>query len=69
MQITAKELIEELESMDPGAEIKIAYQPIWPMEEPATGLYADHDNQVLYLAGSGTNEYLNPEAAEEFWRM
>ena len=30
--MNVRELIEELESMDPNAEVKIAHQPSWPLE-------------------------------------
>lgn len=57
------DLIEELKALDPDTELAIAYQPSWAMTEKVSGLA--ESNKVLYFAGTGSNDYLPTEVAEQ----
>jgi heme oxygenase len=63
MTMTAQELIEILEGMDPDAEVRFASQPSWPFEYSISA--AAEVDGVLYLAEGTQLGYLPGEVAEQ----
>lgn len=65
------ELIELLEQFDPEAEVRVAFQPSYPMEVDATdaGEFTINDEKVVYIATTWGNDYLPAEVSDRFgWR-
>jgi hypothetical protein len=54
--MNVKQLIEELEYLDPDVEVRIAQQPSWPMQyhiASLPGLVLDESTGIAYLAEGG----------------
>lgn len=66
MHMTVEELREQLEGCKPDGLVFIAYQPSYPMQEIVRhddeGFAIDGNGNV-YLAGTGSNDYLKAEVA------
>lgn len=65
------ELIEQLKTLNPETEVRIAYQPNYPLtSEVESNLGLSDDEMTVYIGQSadGCNEYLNEEIAEQLWR-
>lgn len=66
--MTAKDLIEQLQDLDPNTEIRLAIQPNYPFEHEIANELAilpedRRGNQVAYLVDAGQIGYLPPQAA------
>lgn len=57
MSLTARQLIEYLEQLDPETEIRSAYQPSWPLEAQITGLAQNNPGEPVYLLAYGEGSY------------
>ena len=55
--MTVAELIEQLEALDPEAEVRLASQPTYPMEYSLDEFVVEVDGRV-YLAEAGQVGYL-----------
>jgi hypothetical protein len=75
-KLTVSQLIEELEDLDPDAEVRLATQPAWPFEwhlstsQPGPAMQVTLDDEpVVYLVEGEQLGYL-PEAVcrELGWR-
>ena len=55
--MTVRDLMEALELFDPNSEVKLAYQPNWPLA--ARGASAKKKDGVVYIceSGFGGNDY------------
>ena len=58
--LTARQLIEYLQQLDPETEIRAAYQPTWPLEARITGLAQNNPGEPVYLLAYGEGGY-SPE--------
>ena len=75
-KLTVSQLIEELEDLDPDAEVRLATQPNWPFEwhlstiEPGPAMPVTIDDQpVVYLVEGEQLGYLpDPVCRELGWR-
>lgn len=75
-QLTVSQLIEELEDLDPDAEVRLATQPVWPFEwhlsasEPGPAMQVILDDQpVVYLVEGEQLGYLPDAVCRELgWR-
>lgn len=70
MKITVAELIEQLQDLDQGAEVRLATQPSWPFEcsivEPQE--YFGEEGEVIVYIGEGAQlGYLPRQAADDVW--
>lgn len=65
--MTAAELIELLEDLDPDTEIRVATQPSWPMEYTLTDRTSFQTSipGILYLSVGDQIGYLSGEVADE----
>jgi hypothetical protein len=67
-----KQLIEELEFVDPDVEVRIAQQPSWPLQYHVGAIVQDETTGVVYLAEAGQvydEPYLPAHVAELLgWR-
>lgn len=61
--MTVAELIEQLEALDPEAEVRIAVQPTYPFEHRLDEQIAEVDGKV-YLAEAHQQGYLPDEVRE-----
>jgi hypothetical protein len=61
--MTAAELIEILEELDPSTEVRLATQPSWPFEHSISRFYAitdrEGEEQIFYLAEQEQLGYLS----------
>ena len=63
-----QDLIWELEQLDPNAEVKIAYQPSYPMCcDTDDTIAVSEDGKTIYIAQTayGGNDYLPSEIARQ----
>lgn len=63
-----RELIEMLEEMDEESEVRIAFQPTYPLQyRPDRNIYpvTIDGKEVVYIAEGKSEGYLPKEAAEE----
>jgi hypothetical protein len=74
-KLTVSRLIEELEDLDPDAEVRLATQPHWPFEwhlstEPGPAIQLTVDDQpVVYLVEGEQLGYLPDITCRELgWR-
>ncbi len=75
-KLTVSQLIEELEELDPDAEVRLATQPSWPFEwhlsttEPGPAMQVTLDDQpVVYLVEGEQLGYLPDTVCRELgWR-
>lgn len=71
--MTVRELIEELEGMNPEAEVRFASQPSWPFEYSVSGVVGistdDEDDrtdaETVYLVEGTQIGYLPGEVKDE----
>lgn len=60
--MTAADLIEILEDLDPSTEVRLAMQPSWPFEYSIAPNYAitdrEGEEQIFYLAEDRQLDYL-----------
>lgn len=69
--MTVRELIEELEGMNPEAEVRFASQPSWPFEysvASVVGISEDGDlteSETVYLVEGSQIGYLPDEVKDE----
>ena len=76
--MTAAELIELLENVDPNAEVRLATQPQWPFEYSVGRALATDDldteqagpdeENVVWLAAGSQSRYLPGHVAEAAWQ-
>lgn len=57
--MTVVELRELLEEIDDDVEVKVAWQPHYPMESPVAAVthHVTDDKSVVYVAASGSSDY------------
>ena len=75
-KLTVSQLIEELDGLDPDAEVRLATQPTWPFEwhlsasEPGPAMQLTLDDQpVVYLIEGEQLGYLPDAVCRELgWR-
>lgn len=75
MKMTVADLIAALESMPEDAEVRLAFQPSYPLEYGVAnvGLYEDDDEtspgprEIVYIGEGGQHGYLSRDAAEVVW--
>lgn len=65
--MTAQELIDILEGMEPEAEIRFASQPSWPFEYEVRGAVESEDGCILYLTEGDQLGYLPEEIKNQAW--
>ena len=65
--MTAQELIDILESMEPQTEIRFASQPNWPFEYEVRGTVESEDGNILYLTEGDQLGYLPEEIKHQPW--
>lgn len=71
--MTVKELIEELEYLDPNTEVRFASQPNWPFEYDIRGVVVagvenrrtEEVTEIVYLEEGRQIGYLPQEAKDE----
>lgn len=63
--MTVADLIEQLEGMDPDAEVVLAQQPSWPFEYTISGVeeMSEADGNKVYIGEGRQVGYLDGEAA------
>lgn len=64
--MTAQELIDILEGIDPETEIRFASQPSWPFEYEISGSVESEDG-IVYLTEGRQLGYLPKEIADQAW--
>lgn len=64
--MTAHELMEILEGVDPETEIRFASQPSWPFEYEIRGTVESEDG-IIYLTEGRQLGYLPKEIADQAW--
>lgn len=67
---TVKELIEELEALDPSMLVKGAFQPNWPMRASVVGVKEAFDDELgktVAFVKLGSNEGYAPEETYKSW--
>lgn len=63
--MTVKDLIEQLEEMNPKAEVCFAFQPFNPFEHRVNDeIVQTEDTTKVFLADDGQVSYLDEEVAE-----
>lgn len=63
--MTVKELIPQLEEMNPNAEVRFAFQPNYPFEyRVCDKIVQTEDKSKVFLADGGQVYYLSMEVAE-----
>lgn len=69
MVITVQELIEALEGLHPGTEVRIASQPNWPFEYSVEAVAVvetgENGEEVVYLAEGSQIGYLPGAVKDE----
>ena len=63
--MTAKDLIEILQDMDPNTEVRLAIQPNYPFEHSIDGIATIKENgeEIAFIYEGGQIGYLGQEAA------
>jgi hypothetical protein len=64
--MTVGELIEYLEDFDQEAEVKIAYQPGWPLENVVGQVNEANGDVYIVVSTSHTNNYAPHGVFEEY---
>lgn len=64
--MTVAQLMEILEEMDPNAEVKIAYQPNYPMEAPVDTVREVDGTIYIRQAPNSANDYAPEDVYVEF---
>lgn len=70
MSMTVKSLIEQLSDLDPHAEVRIGYQPSYPLGALASPVVGEAgDGRSVYVGEdpASSSNYLDPVVADEMW--
>lgn len=63
--MTVTDLIEQLQEMNPKAEVRFAFQPRYPLEyRIGEEIVQTQDESKVYIADAGQIGYLNSEVTE-----
>ena len=63
--MTVRDLIEELQLLNPDAPIFLAEQPSWPFKYDIQGVY--EVGEEVYIAEGNQLDYLSQEAHDTCW--
>lgn len=70
--MTVRELTEMLSEHDDDTEVRLAFQPSWPLQYHAGGVAADDETNVVYISEGGQvydTPYLPGNVSEQLgWR-
>lgn len=62
-----KDLIEQLKSMNPEAEIRLATQPEYPFENSVSDVYETEDESKVFICEGSQIGYLDEEVTNNIW--
>ena len=57
-EMTVEDLIGELEQFEPGAKVRLAFQPRWPFEHSIDRVVETDDQEYVYIGEGSQLNYL-----------